>query len=77
LATILTRKSLCLLWRVSRIFRDVEILGEVVSPYNTFGKSVSGAGDVNGDGYDDVIISNDAYNNNLEVVFIFITEEIQ
>ena len=39
---------------------DITMTGEAV--YNNFGLSVSGAGDVNGDGYSDVIVGADRYN---------------
>ncbi|MBK8981998.1 MAG: FG-GAP repeat protein [Ignavibacteria bacterium] len=38
---------------------------------NNFGKSASSAGDVNGDGYDDIIVGADSYNSNTGRAYIY------
>ena len=48
---------------------DVIMNGEFTSEY--FGESVSGAGDVNGDGFDDVIVGASGYNNYTGRGYIF------
>jgi len=48
---------------------DVTMIGEAVSNY--FGCSVSTAGDVNGDGYADVIVGAYGYNSNIGRAYIF------
>jgi hypothetical protein len=48
---------------------DVKLTGE--ADWNLFGNSVSGAGDVNGDGKDDVIVSATGYSGNSGAVYIF------
>ena len=49
---------------------DVIMNGETT--FNSFGRSVSGAGDVNGDGYDDVIIGANAYSSSTGRAYIFL-----
>jgi hypothetical protein len=48
---------------------DVVMTGE--GNYNEFGNSVSGAGDVNGDGYDDVVIGANSYYSDKGRAYIF------
>ena len=49
---------------------DVILNGETTNSY--FGKSVSSAGDVNGDGYSDVIVGAYRYNNDSGKAYIFL-----
>ncbi|MBK6878524.1 MAG: FG-GAP repeat protein [Ignavibacteria bacterium] len=48
---------------------DVTMTGEVSTNY--FGESVSSAGDVNGDGYSDVIIGANGFNSNTGKAYLF------
>jgi hypothetical protein len=48
---------------------DVTLVGEAAG--NQFGKAVSGAGDVNGDGFDDVIVGDYGYNSNTGRAYIY------
>jgi hypothetical protein len=48
---------------------DVTMTGEETNSY--FGISVSGAGDVNGDGYDDIIVGAYGYNSNVGRAYIY------
>ena len=48
---------------------DVSMTGEAT--YDYFGESVSSAGDVNGDGYSDVIIGADAYSTNTGRAYVY------
>ena len=50
---------------------DVTMIGEFLGSGTLFGSSVSGAGDVNEDGYDDVIVSHERFSNYLGRVYIF------
>ena len=53
---------------------DVILNGETADSY--FGYSVSTAGDVNGDGYSDVIVGAHKYNSNSGKVYIFLGESV-
>lgn len=54
-------------------FADVTLSGEASG--NLFGRSVSSAGDVNGDGYPDVIVGAHAYNGSQGRAYIYIMED--
>ncbi|MBK8551270.1 MAG: FG-GAP repeat protein [Ignavibacteria bacterium] len=65
-----TGSSLYLLWRASMDnAEDVVLTGE--APGHFFGVSVSTAGDVNGDGYSDVIVGAERFNENTGSANIF------
>jgi hypothetical protein len=49
---------------------DVTMTGEAIS--NFFGTSVSSAGDVNGDGYSDVIVGARGYSSNAGRAYVFL-----
>ncbi|MBK9227445.1 MAG: FG-GAP repeat protein [Ignavibacteria bacterium] len=55
---------------VMNISPDVVLTGELPLTY-TFGQAVSRAGDINDDGYDDVIVGSSTYNNYTGQAFVF------
>ena len=57
----------------NEITHDVSMTGEAASNY--FGNSVSSAGDVNGDGYDDIIVGAPQYNSFTGRAYIFFGAE--
>lgn len=50
---------------------DVKMLGETTYNYTYFGKSVSGTGDLNDDGFSDVVVGASGYNSNTGKAYIY------